>query len=176
MTIKPDEYGDEIFYRPQSDGIEYLPDTPGVYCILNRANGRWYVGRTLKSIRQRCRLHRNALRKGEGGNWAMQRDCKVHGVDAFFFMAPDFDLSAEVRRDEWEMDKIEVWLVRQLRAYDEQYGYNSEAGHRRTKAAQYRDRERKLLKGKRQRYELLPGVDLREPINPTLLASWVPGD
>ena len=38
------------------------------------------------------------------------------------------------------------------------------------------DEELELLKGKRRRYKLLDGVDLRDPIDPVLLASWIPGD
>lgn len=73
------------------------------------------------------------------------------------------------------LDQVEVWLTRQLYSHDERYGYNSEAGHHRSKAARFRDRERKLLKSARGKYELLPGVDLRDPINPVMLASWLPG-
>ena len=170
-----DSNRDAVFRDQKEDGIRFLPDEPGVYCILNRVNGKWYVGRTSKSILVRCRKHRNELRSGVGYSWAMLRDAKTHGVEAFFFMAPQLLVKQEVSDIEAHFDKVEVWLARQLNAHDERYGYNSEAGHHRSRAARFRDRERKLLKSGRGNYQLLPGVDLHDPINPELLASWVPG-
>ena len=57
----PDSKRDAVFRDEQEDGIRFLPDEPGVYCILNRANGKWYVGRTRQSILVRCRQHRRRL-------------------------------------------------------------------------------------------------------------------
>lgn len=105
----------------------------------------------------------------------MLRDAKANGVGAFFFMAPHLMVKQRWSDIEIHLDQVEVWLTRQLNAHDEQYGYNSEAGHHRSRAARFRDRERKLLKSGLGKYQLLPGVDLHDPINPVLLATWVPG-
>jgi hypothetical protein len=63
----------------------------------------------------------------------------------------------------------------QLGAHIEASGYNSEAGHVRTRGSRFRDSERKLIKSRAgSNYLLLPGVDLDDPIDPDLLRSWEP--
>jgi len=74
-----------------------------------------------------------------------------------------------------QLNKLEVWWVVHLQAYDERYGYVSEAGRCCTRGSRFRDREKKLLRPNSGKYELLPGVDLLDPIDARLLASWVPG-
>lgn len=166
---------DSAFQLPPEDGIDYLPAKPGVYLILNRVNGKRYLGQSTKNIRHRCLLHRNELRNGTASNVMMRRDCELLGVDAFFFTALRTDAIHDTgRSSHW--DKVEIWFAVQFGIEDERRCYNQEAGHRRTMPARFRDRERKLLRRSSQKYELLPGVDLYDPINPVLLAGWVPGN
>lgn len=63
----------------------------------------------------------------------------------------------------------------QFQTHDEQYGYNFEAVHQRTRAARFRDRERQLLRANSRKYCLLLGIDMYAPINRDMLTSWVPG-
>jgi hypothetical protein len=49
------------------------------------------------------------------------------------------------------------------------------AGGCRTMGAQFRDRERKLMRRNSGKYCLLPWVQLYAPINMAMLASWVRG-
>lgn len=152
------------------DGIDYLPSGPGMYCILNRINGKRYVGQAA-NVRKRCTQHRSQLRRGIASNFLMRRDAEVNGMDPFFFVLQLSGLIESPRP--FEIDKIEVWLAVQLRSHDERYGYNLEAGHRRTKGALFRDRERKLMRSNSRKYMLLPWVDMYDPINPILLSRWV---
>lgn len=163
-----------VFHAPPVDGIDLLPESAGVYCITNRVNGKRYVGTTTKSIRQRCVQHRSELRSGLASNMPMRRDAALHGCGAFFFFAFRLDAFAH-SSGRVPLDHLEKWFCTQLGAHDERFGYNSEAGHARTQAARFRDRERKLLRRNSEKYELLPGIDVYDPINPELLRSWLPG-
>jgi hypothetical protein len=162
-------YQDAIFKQDLEDGVDYLPRSPGTYCILNRVNGKVYVGQA-GNVYKRCQQHRNELRRGMSSNFLMRRDAEVNGMDAFFFVLRLDGLTESPRP--FEVDKIEVWLSVQLRSHDERYGYNLEAGHRRTTGALFRDRERKLMRRNSRKYMLLPWVHMYDPIQPALLAHW----
>lgn len=140
--------------------------------MLNRISNKWYVGQA-KNILNRCISHRSELRRGIGSNMLMRRDAELNGIDAFFLVLYLAD-AAEPRRPSM-IDMMEVWWVIQLRAHDERWGYNLEAGHRRTTGALFRDRERKLMRSRSGKYELLDGVHMYDPIHPDLLGSWVRG-
>lgn len=165
---------DSVFLAPLVDGIEFLPSSPGLYCIVNRCNGKRYVGQARTNLRQRCLQHRSELRRGLASNMLLRRDAALHGVDAFFFFELRLN-SMTNTPSQSQMNKIEIWFSVQLRSHDEQHGYNLEVGHHRTRAALFRDRERKLMRRNSEKYQLLPGVDPYDGINPVLLASWIPG-
>src|SRR5665647_93242 len=165
---------DAVFRTPPSDGINFLPKKAGIYAMLNRVTRMVNIGQA-RNLRWRCALHRSQLRAGTETNLRMRRDAKRYGADVYFYyvlevleIGPD----TNVKR---ELNKLEIWWAVQLQAHDERYGYISEAGHHRTRGARFRDRERKLMRRNSEKYELLPGVDMYDPIDPVLLASWVPG-
>ena len=143
-----------------------------MYCILNRINGKQYVGQA-ENIYRRCLGHRSELLRGIASNMLMRRDAEVSGIDPFFF-ALRLDGMEDPER-ELLIDRVEIWCVVQLRAHDERWGYNLEAGHRRTAGALFRDRERKLMRSRSRKYELLDGVHMYDPIHPELLSTWVRG-
>ena len=166
---------DAVFNSPLDDGIDLLPQAAGVYGMWNRATLMWNVGQS-KNIHARCVSHRFHLRAGSAGNMRIRRDAQRHGADTFFFMTLELAHSdvglARVR----QLNRLEAWWVVQLKAHDERYGYNAEAGGLRTKGARLRDRERKLIRPNSGKYELLPSVDIYDPINPDFLLSWQPGN
>lgn len=163
---------DADFEQTLSDGIDLLPTGGGIYCILTRTNGKLYVGQA-KNIRQRCLQHRSELGRGVASNMLMRRDATLQGLDAFYF-ALQLDGIADTQGPA-NLNQIEVWFALQLGANDERRGYNQEAGHHRTRAARFRERERKLMRYNSCKYELLEGVNLYDAIHPGLLSSWVPG-
>lgn len=165
-------YQDDAFRRRQEDGVDSLPRSPGVYGILNRINHKLYIGQA-KNILSRCVLHRNELRRGIASNMLMRRDAELNGIDPFFWVL-QLDENADLGPPNM-IDRMEVWWVIQFRAHDERWGYNLEAGHRRTTGALFRDRERKLMRSKSRKYELLDGVHMYDPIHPELLSTWVRG-
>ena len=166
---------DTIFDSPLDDGIDLLPKAAGIYGMWNRTTLMWNVGQS-KNIRARCLSHRFHMRAGTASNLRIRLDVNRHGSDPFFFMALELARSdvgiAKVR----QLNRLEAWWVVQLKAHDERYGYNAEAGGFRTKASRFRDRERKLMRNNSRRYELMPGVNFYDAINISLLSSWSPGD
>ncbi|QDL35958.1 GIY-YIG nuclease family protein [Rhodoferax sediminis] len=162
----------QTFDAPPQDGVDQIPEVPGVYCILNRVSGHRYVGCAVEDMQARARSHRAGLRSGKPSNKLMRKHVAVYGVDAFFF----FVLQAHPHSDEglwkYQLEQHELWWTIQLAAHDERCGYNSEAGHIRTPAARFREAERRKL-GTFGPYQLLPGVDLHDPIHHLLLKTWV---
>lgn len=165
---------DAVFRTPPVDGIDSLPKTHGIYGMLNRVTRMVNIGQA-ENIRRRCAMHRSQLRAGTAPNLRMRRDAQRHGADVYSYFALELleiGVQTNVKR---ELNKLELWWVVQFQAHVEQFGYVSEAGHCRTRGSRFRDREGKLLRPNSQKYELLPGVDICDPIHPDLLQSWVPG-
>jgi hypothetical protein len=164
---------DAVFAHAQVDGIDLLPALRGIYCVINRVNGRRYVGQS-DNIRKRCLSHRAELRRGDCANELMRRDAVLHGAAAFFFFAPRLDAIDTVDRRLY-LNGIEIWFGVQLCSIDERVGYNLELGGHPMTATRIRNQETKLMRRSSGRYALLPHVDIYDPINALLLQSWVPG-
>lgn len=165
---------DAIFKSPLVDGIDHLPAAAGVYGMWNRVTNMWNVGQSV-NIKSRCVGHRHLMLAGKASNIRIRRDVKRHGANAFFFMVLELAVAAGDGARERQLNQLETWWVVQLQAHDERYGYNLEAGGYRTLGAQFRDRERKLMRRNSSKYCLLPWVDMYDPINIAMLASWLPG-
>lgn len=163
----------EDYLRPPGDGLEELPECPGIYAVFNRVTKRFYVGRAI-NIRRRCLQHRNSLRRTYPG-CRMGQDATQHGVQSFVFFAlqtlqlqsGEEDIAARLEANEAR------WII-DLGSHTEQHGYNKMIGGAWTIAARFRDHERKLLR-RGIRYVLLPWADMGDMINPELIRSWVEG-
>ena len=165
---------DDVFQTGLVDGIAQLPSEPGVYVMFNRVTRKVNVGQS-KNVKRRCVLHRTQLRAGTAANMRMRHDAQRYGGDVWFYFTLALVDVTEHMNIARVLDRLEVYWVTQLQANNEAHGYVSEAGHHRTLGARFRDRERKLLRRNSEKYELLPGVDIDDPINPMLLAAWAPG-
>lgn len=77
----------------------------GVYCILNKVNGKRYVGSTSVSFKDRLNHHRNRLRANGHKNAHIQRSWNKYGEDSFDFIilevVDDFDLI---------LDREQFWI------------------------------------------------------------------
>lgn len=165
---------ENVFQTLPVDGIAQIPAKPGIYAMLNRVTRKINIGQS-KNMHHRCVLHRAQLKAGTSANLRIRRDTELHGADVWFFFVLATLKSADDRSIAHKLDRLEVYWVVQLQAHDERYGYVSEAGHCSTMGARFRDRERKLLRRNSERYELLPGTDINDPISPILLSAWSPG-
>jgi group I intron endonuclease len=151
-------------------GLEAIPRVPGIYLVFNRLTGRGYVGSAL-NLRTRCQGHINGLKRGQTYNGLMRRDLEKHGPDGFACCV----LETFPSTDETDRSKDLVWLenawILELGTDRESVGYNALVNGEWTKGATFRDRERKLMR-KLERYCLIKGVDLYDPIADILLNSW----
>jgi hypothetical protein len=154
------------------DGIHLLPNQAGIYGILNRCNGRRWVGLAGTSIRARALAHRRFFRSPSGPEVPILRDLRLHGPNAFIFLVLELRPDDKDSNHRAVLKARELWWAQQLLTLDERTGYNLEAGGLRSPASRFREQERKLMRSNSGRYELLPGVDPSNPINSGLLESW----
>jgi len=162
----------EVSQRTPEDGIDLLPECPGVYAIFNRVTKRFYVGQA-RNVRKRCMSHKSQLKRQQSG-CRMGLDAKQHGAGSFIYLMlqtfpPD---QSPITRTLLEAHESK-WIIA-LGSHKEQHGYNKTIGGAWTIAARFRDQERKLLR-RGIRYMILPWVDVEDMINPELIRSWVDG-
>ncbi len=62
-----------------------LPNTPGIYIILNMMTGKYYLGSALR-LRERWNIHQCDLRKGKHHSRKLQSSWNKHGADVFKFI------------------------------------------------------------------------------------------
>ena len=58
----------------------------GVYAIVNRLNGKFYIGSTIRKFRKRFQCHKTELNKGMHHSQHMQRAWDKYGQDVFAFI------------------------------------------------------------------------------------------
>jgi hypothetical protein len=153
-------------------GVDLLPDEPGIYCIVNRFNGRRWVGLASRSVRGRAQQHMCVFRNPTAGDTPILRDLRSFGVEAFFFLLLEKCPEKHELSVTRYLKRREGWWAHQLLTLHEATGYNLEAGGFRSRASRFRDHERKLMRDRSRKYQLLPGVNPNDPVNQTLLASW----
>lgn len=154
-----------------TDGVDLLPTKPGVYVIMNRRNGRCYVG-SAENLRTRGQTHRSEMSRCMSGNMLLRRDVIRCGAESFFIFTTEVvDSMAEAKR-QGGLGAMELHWIVQFRSHDEARGYNCMMAGAWTPAARFRDRERKLLR--RGSYALIDSVDLYDPIDALMLDSWAP--
>lgn len=88
-----------------------------IYIITCLANGKKYVGRTIRP-EERFRAHLSSLKSGKHSNEALQADFNIYGEDAF-----DIELLGEDTMENGKSDEAK-WME-YFKTYDEEYGYNS---------------------------------------------------
>lgn len=155
-----------------ADGIELLPNTPGIYCVWNRVTQRCGVGLASRSVRTRAMQHRSNLRRANALSAPLARDLCEHGLASFLFLLLEQVPHPEIGSHRAALRKREAWWACRLGALDERTGYNLEAGGQRSPASLFRERERKLMRANSRSYRLLPGINIDDPVHPILLETW----
>lgn len=150
-------------FPPPRDGIVQLPPAPGIYAVFNLVNRLIYIGQSV-NVQKRCNGHRQGMRAGTEENMRLRLDAIRFGVDAFVCFPLELLVGVTAQGIRHHLNRREIWWVRRMRADDEQYGYVAEAGRCRSPASQFRDRERKLMRGNSRKYQLLPWVNVYDPI------------
>lgn len=91
---------------------------PGVYAIRNSADGRLYIGSTVRTVGVRFREHRKLLRKGRHHSPYLQRAWGKYGEAAF-----DFHLLEVVFQVSHIAEREQYWID-VTRAADKKFGFN----------------------------------------------------
>ncbi len=89
----------------------------GVYCILNTANGKRYIGSAAKSLTARWDQHRRALRRGAHKNIHLQAAWNKYGEECFVFF-----VVARCSPD--QCVRVEQLFINALRVAVRGIGYN----------------------------------------------------
>jgi group I intron endonuclease len=92
-----------------------------VYVIINKQNGRAYVGKTTQALRARWRQHQTESRLNRL-SCDLYRDMRALGFDAFIVR------SIAMARNEEHLQELEVMFMRQYEAVGK--GYNTFAQSR----------------------------------------------
>ena len=80
-------------------------DLMGVYCIVNKINGKSYIGSTSISFRKRFNHHRNLLKRNLHKNSHLQRAWNLYGVENF-----DFNILEVIDNVEMVLDREQYWI------------------------------------------------------------------
>jgi group I intron endonuclease len=89
----------------------------GIYEILNRENGKFYIGSSV-NIPKRWKRHLNELNNGCHGNDHLQRAWNKYGPEAF-----DFSIIEKVDKRATLLDREQHWLDH-TKSYEYEIGYN----------------------------------------------------
>lgn len=85
-----------------------LPNSPGIYCIVNKTRNRIYVGKT-KSLSKRLSVHLHQLRNSEHGILRLQVDFAA-GDDLWFMTLEHIERGVDSLRlsflEQWWIDHI----------------------------------------------------------------------
>jgi group I intron endonuclease len=96
---------------------------PGIYAIINKVNGKMYIGFTTQKIKVRYNQHLKALRKGEH-NKHLLRAFKKYGES-------NFEIKALLNVDKKDFDKLpklELEYFEKYNTLNKNYGYNINDG------------------------------------------------
>lgn len=115
----------------------------GIYSILNRENGKIYVGQS-KNLRRRFNNHRTDLNCNRHCNIHLQRAWDKYGSDSF-----DFGVLEYCSVD--DLDSNEIWWIDYFDSADFNKGYNLESGGNLNKTLSPETRE-KISKARMGKY------------------------
>lgn len=92
-----------------------------IYKIVNKTNGKIYIGQTIQNFSKRVRSHKSHLKCGVHHNSLLQRAYDKYGIGIFEFQVIekcDVDL----------LDEREKYWIEYYKTTDRKFGYNFESG------------------------------------------------
>ena len=92
----------------------------GIYAIINKSNGKIYVGQSIDAI-DRINHHKADLKRGNHHNIHLQRAWDQYGEESFVFSILE-KCSIE------ELDSKEIWWINYFNSTHRDFGYNIEDG------------------------------------------------
>ena len=99
----------------------YIPNSPGIYKIVNSITGKVYVGSAMR-LSNRWAVHKNGLMNGKHHSTKLQRSWNKHGCGVFQFVVIELidDKSCLIEREQYWIDCLD--------AVDSGYNENPTAG------------------------------------------------
>jgi hypothetical protein len=94
-----------------------VKNVSGIYLITNNANGKIYVGSSVK-IKHRMNTHINHLKKNKHDNRYLQHSWNKYGSEVFSFTV------IEIVKDEAKLIEREQFWIDNLKVCDKNIGYN----------------------------------------------------
>jgi group I intron endonuclease len=92
-----------------------------LYMIVNKINGKYYIGKTTTSLKHRWYFHK--YNTAHDGKTYLYRAMRKHGVDNFEI----HELGSHYKSDE-ELKKWEAAFIQLFKSQDPKRGYNLTAG------------------------------------------------
>ena len=88
----------------------------GIYKIINKNNGRYYIGSSI-NIKNRWNEHKRTLKQNKHDNNFLQKSWNKHGEESFLFEVIEYvlDLNKLLEREQFYLDLI---------TYDKKMSYN----------------------------------------------------
>ncbi|CAH8770381.1 GIY-YIG nuclease family protein [Paenibacillus dendritiformis] len=106
----------------------------GIYAIINKMNGKLYIGKTSQKIYRYIRKERiEKLRKGEMHNSLLQKEFNSFGEKNFSFFIIEKILNVDSsdffqKKLHDTLNYLEVFYINKFQSSDRKYGYNYEIG------------------------------------------------
>lgn len=97
----------------------------GIYYIVNKENGKIYIGQSV-NVNKRLNRHKSELRRNMHSNDYFQNSWNKYGENAFEF-------SLHVECDESELDALEIHYIAHYDSANRENGYNQDYGGHKTK-------------------------------------------
>lgn len=92
-----------------------------IYCITNRINGKVYIGKTEKTIKDRWKKHVATAFKGDS-QFYIHKAMRKYGIETFQVV----ELASATTLE--ELDQLEIKFIAEYRSNDPQFGYNMTTG------------------------------------------------
>jgi group I intron endonuclease len=89
----------------------------GIYAIMNKANGKFYIG-SAQDFNDRWKQHTNDLAKGKHHSIHLQRAWDYYGEDYF-----EIIILEEVAKE--DLEKEEQYYLDSFHPWDKEIGYNT---------------------------------------------------
>jgi group I intron endonuclease len=111
-----------MFTDSQNDNLDYisiLEEKPYgiIYRVINKINGKIYIGQTTKTLKYRAKRHLESAKRNDGNRF--QKALNKHGIENFEFEEIDSGNSSK------ELNYLEKYWVKFYNTLSFEMGYNS---------------------------------------------------
>lgn len=114
-----------------------VKDSPGIYEIFNKVNGKRYVGQSTK-LKRRLQKHLRELKHSRHSNKHLQAAFNKYGEDKFSFEPIEYC-------DVEDLDSRENYYIGLFNSGDKEHGYNIRIDNKSNRGLKWTDEQRKKM-------------------------------